>query len=89
MFKMERKLRETFKSKKTDQLFFTFPPLTHIPYFHSLHKWSCSSFYDGLSGKSPAIVNIRERCVGGIDVTWQPRTVDWNVHVWTMMPSVY
>ena len=24
-----------------------------------------------------------------IDVTWQPRTVDWKVHVWTMTASLY
>ena len=24
-----------------------------------------------------------------IDVTWHPRTVDWNVHVWTMTTSLY
>ena len=24
-----------------------------------------------------------------IDVTWQPWRVDWNVHVWTMMTSLY
>ena len=33
----------------------------------------------GQSGESPAIVNIM-RSLRDIDVTWQPRRVDWNVH---------
>ena len=34
----------------------------------------------GLSEKSPSIYNIM-RMVCDIDVTWQPRKVDWNAHM--------
>ena len=62
-----------------------------------IYIWSYSIYYielnnivyiGGLSRKSPAIVNIM-RSLRDIDVTWQPRRVDWNVHGWTMMASLY
>ena len=31
--------------------------------------------------ENPAIVNNNSNGLRGIDATWQPRRVDWNVHV--------
>ena len=44
----------------------------------------------GLSGKSPAIVNVtvNKNSLCNINVTWQPRRVDWTEHAWTMMKSL-
>ena len=36
----------------------------------------------GLSGKNTAIVNNNGNGWHDIDVTWQPRRVDWNVHAY-------
>ena len=35
----------------------------------------------GLSRKNPAIVNILKMVCSDMDVTWQPRRVDWSAHV--------
>ena len=47
----------------------------------------------GLSRKSPAIVNVTRMVLCGICITWQPDyvdgRVDWNAHVWTMTSSLY
>ena len=50
--------------------------ILHLIYMKSVQKKSshCQHNKNGL---------------GDIDVTWQPRRVDWNVHVWTMMTSLY
>ena len=43
----------------------------------------------GLSGNIPDIVNIIRMVLHDIDVTWQPKRVDWNAHVWTMTSLYY
>ena len=42
----------------------------------------------GLSRKSPAIVNVRTSVCRDINVTWQPRGLNWDSHARTMMTSL-
>ena len=51
----------------------------HIEYHAKEAMTNLKCKIQGLSRKSPTIVNIMR--MRDIDVTWRPRTLDWNAHV--------
>ena len=56
---------------------------------HNLTRNTDIDAYMRSAQKKSSHCYYNENSLGDIHVTWQPKRVDWNAHVWTMMTLLY